>query len=202
MSRNLVIKSLAAVALFLMSGCGSSSTKQQAQQPTPSPSATPKSVERQNLSQSKEAEFTKLPAKVQLAEEPYVKGKAVLYFQTVSLEKKAKSEKALWVYDKDINQRRFPFAENPEEVGTVILRKCKEISLGNYVKQFTEEKIPAYGWKCEITIVDKTVPAVISRKTFQTELKEVAMTGKEDKEIRSAPPYIVMNKFLDDLPQK
>jgi hypothetical protein len=202
MSRNLVMKSLVAVALFVMSGCGSSSNNKQSQQPTPSPSATPKSVERQVLFNSKEAEFTKLPAKVQLTKEPYITGKAVLYFQRVSLEQKAKDEKAHWVYDTDINQRKFPFAANLEEVGTIILSKCEEISLGNYEKQFTEEKIPAYGWKCEVTIIDKTIPAVIHRKTFQTQLDDHKFTGKDAKEIHESAPNIEINNFLDSLPQK
>jgi hypothetical protein len=200
----LVVKSLLTVALVVTGGCGSSSNRQQAQQPTPAPSATPKSVDPQDLLRyAREKEFTTLPAKVQLTKEPYIKGKVAPYFQSVSLEKKAKNEKALWVFNTNaVYERKYSLAGSPEDVGTVILQRCEEISMGNYLKGFTEEKIPAYGWKCEITIVDRTIPAVIYRKTFQTELGKAEITGKDDNKISGPPPFIAMNEFLAALPHK
>jgi hypothetical protein len=202
MSRNLVVKVLIAVMIFLMSGCGLLSNNKQSQQPTPSPSATPKTVEAKDLFAPKEAELTKLPAKTQLTNEPYIKGKAVLYNQTLSLNDKAKGEKTRWNFDSQFFYEKVPVAQNPGEVGTVILKKCYEIPLGSYEKQFTEEKIPAYGWKCEVTIIDKTISAVIHRKTFQSQLKDSKPIGKDDKETRESPPIIEIYKFLNSLPQK
>ena len=201
MSRNLVVKGVVAVMIFLMSGCGSSSKNKQSQQPTPSPSQTPKTVEVEALFAPKKTELTKLPAKTQLTNEPYIKGKAVLYYQTLSL-KKAEAENTPWVFDQQLSYKRVPAARNPEEVGTVILRKCSEISLGSYEKQITEEKIPVYGGKCEVTIIDKTISAVIYRKSFQTQLNDHKIIGKDDKEIRESPPYIEIYNFLESLPQK
>lgn len=201
MSRNLAVKSLVAVMIFLMSGCGSSSQNKQSQQPTPSPGETPKTVEVKDLFAPKETELTKLPAKTQLTNEPYIKGKAVLYYQTIPL-KKAAGEKTPWVFDQQLSYKKVPVARNPEEVGTVILRICNEISLGSYETQFTEEKIPVYGSKCEVTIIDKTIPAVIHRKTFQTKLNDHKIIGKDAKEIRESPPLIEIYNFLESLPQK
>ena len=204
MSRNLVIKSLVAMMIFLMSGCGLLSNNKQSQQPTPSPSATPKTVEAKDLFAPKEAELTKLPAKTQLTKEPYIKGKAVLYYQIISTEKRTKAEKVFWVFDKDLSYKNIPAAQNPEEVGTVILEKCEELetSIGSYEKEFTGQKIPVYGWKCEVTIIDKTISAVIHRKTFQTQLKNFRTIRDNAKEIRESRPLIEIGDFLKSLPQK
>ena len=201
-SGKLVVKSILAMGLVVTSGCGSSSNRQVSQQSAPSPSATPRITDTRSLLQIKEAEFTKLPARVQLTKEPYIKGKVAPYFQHVSVEDKGQNKKALWIFDThSAYDRKYSLAQSPEEVGTVILNKCDEVSMGDYLKGFTE-KIPAYGWKCEITIVDKTIPAVIYRQTFQTEFKNVELTRKDDKRISGPPPSIAMNKFLADLPHK
>ena len=203
MSKKLVIKIVAAAMIFSMNGCGllsGSGSKQTT--PTPSPTETPRPVEARDLFRPKEAEFTKLPAKTQLTAAPFIKGKAVLYTQSVSLDAKAKNEKPLWVFDANILTRKYPVAQKPEEVGTVLLQKCDEFPMGNYATQFTEEKIPSYGWKCEVTIIDKTIPAVIHRKSFQTQMKEAEMTSKDKKEIRRNPPLTEINDFLNGLPQK
>ncbi len=203
MSRNLVIKSLVAMMIFLMSGCGLLSSNKQSQQPTPSPSATPKRVEAKELFAPKEAELTKLPAKTQLTKEPYIKGKPVTYFQSISTEKKAKAEKILWLFQQDEAYTKIAAAQNPEEVGTVILQKCEEMEtpIGNYETE-TGKKIPAYGWKCEVTIIDKTIPAVIHRKTFQSPLRDSVPIRQTAKEIREPPPSVEMKDFLNSLPQK
>jgi hypothetical protein len=202
MSRNLVIRSLVAMMIFLMSGCGLLSSNRQSQQPTPSPSETPKKVEAKDLFAPKEAELTKLPAKTQLTKEPYIKGKPVTYYQGISIEKKAKGEKVFWLFQQDEAYTKTAAAQNPEEVGTVILQKCEEIPIGSYEKQFTEEKIPAYGWKCEVTIIDKTIAAVIHRKTFQSPLRKSVPIREAAKEVREPPPSVEMKDFLNSLPQK
>ncbi|CAN5647885.1 hypothetical protein BH20ACI4_BH20ACI4_30630 [soil metagenome] len=87
----------------------------------------------------------------------------------------------------------------------MILEKCEEISLGSYNGSITgkdSEKIPAYGWKCEITIVDKTIPAVVYRKTFQNKLEELKLISGSGKEDRAAPPSNEIGEFLESLPQK
>jgi hypothetical protein len=143
--------------------------------------------------------------RVQLTAQPYIKGKIVYYFQHITLKDKSEKKLTGWVYQKNTPFPLAVIAKKPEEVETVILEKCDEISLGSYARSITggkSETIPAFGWKCEITIVDKTIPAVIFRKTFQNKLEEfklVSTTGKED---RTAPPSNEIGEFLKALPQK
>ena len=110
-----------------------------------------------------------------------------------------------WVYQKYTPFPLAVIAKKPEEVETVILEKCDEISLGSYARSNPGEKaetIPAFGWKCEITIVDKTIPAVIYRKTFQNKLEELKIISGSGKEDRAAPPSNEIGEFLKSLPLK
>lgn len=111
---------------------------------------------------------------------------------------------AAWVYEE---HDPFPLArstQNPAEVGTVILLKCDEISLGNYATfgGSGSQRIPVFGWKCEVTIVDRSIPAVIHRKTFQNKSEELKLITKNEKdEVREPPPYNEINEFLRSIPQ-
>jgi len=198
--------SLLLIVIFSLGGCGfiGNSGDKETVNSSP-PAATPTVIKGDELFRPKREEFTKLPAKVQLTGQPYIKGKAVYYHRHISLKDKSEKRMTAWVY-----QERTPFlsgvtAEKPEEVETVILEKCDEISLGSYARSFSGEKsetIPAFGWKCEITIVDKTIPAVIYRKTFQNKLEEFKIISGSGKEDRAAPPSNEIGEFLKNLPQK
>jgi hypothetical protein len=204
MLNQLIKTSLLLTAIFSLGNCGFTGNSGDKETVNSAPAAaTPKVVKPYELFQPKAAEFSKLPAKVQLTSQPYIKGKAVYYHRHTSLKDKSEKKMIAWVY-----QERTPFlsgvtAEKPEEVETVVLEKCDEISLGSYaLGAGGKEKIPAFGWKCEITIVDKTIPAVIYRKTFQNKLEEFKIISGSGKEDRESPPSNEIGEFLKNLPQK
>ena len=211
MSKNLVVTVVAAVMIFFIGGCGggggsaavTSNNKQLPQsQPASSPNATPSIYDISYLFFSKEAELTKLPAKTQLTDQPYIKGEAVLFKQETPREKKAKGEKARWGFDLELSNKKIPAAKKPEDVGTVILNSCNEIPIGSYEGYDLGTKIPAYGQKCDVTIIDKTIPAVIYRKTFQSQLEKNEIVTRDTKEIKKLPPSTEIYNFLESLPKK
>lgn len=162
---------------------------------------------RQAFADRKE-ELTKPPAKGQLTKEPYIKGKAAFYHYDVSPEE----PKADGVLDNYLEgQRTFGIkyekaileanAKTPEEVETVVLQKCQpeRSSLWNYGN--SNRRLPLYLWNCELTIVDRTIPAVIYRKKFEGGLP-TGPTVKEDKVISDSLPRKEMYAFLAGLPHK
>jgi hypothetical protein len=150
-------------------------------------------------------ELTKMPAKV-IPGDGYIKGPPVMFFQSISLDAKDKKEEPRWVHNDNPSIGKNLHAQTPEEAQTVVLQKCDEVSLGLFANMVGDtvvgDKIPSYGWKCEITVIDRTIPAVVGRKSFETEKKERQMVGEKTKEIRLTPPYGEIKKYLDSLPTK
>ena len=206
MLNQLIKTSLLLTAIFSLGNCGFTGNSGDKETVNSSPAtATPKVVKPYELFQPKAAEFSKLPAKVQLTSQPYIKGKAVYYLQRITLKDKSEKKPTGWIYNEFPPFPLAIIAKTPEEVETVILEKCDEISLGSYARGNLggkAETIPAFGWKCEIAIVDKTIPAVVYRKTFQNKLEELKLISGSGKEDRAAPPTNEIGEFLKSLPQK
>ena len=82
------------VLMAINSGCGLTDglVSNQNQSPTPSPTASPVSnPSRTDVFKERLAEFTKLPAKVQLTDKPYLKGKIVVYEKKTKIGDKTSS---------------------------------------------------------------------------------------------------------------
>jgi hypothetical protein len=182
--------------------------------PTPTPTrAMPNNEEteaKENAFEGKEKEFRKLPAKVQLTAQPYIRGKAAFYSNDVEL-----GEDTYWMLDNVLSGVFSSFdvkikdvtAQAPDEVETVVLRNCRQARKGSY-RIYTKETdstiktVPAYIWRCELTIVDRTLSAVIHRKKFESKLdKNISASGYES-EVDAGIPYDEIYNFLGELPRK
>ena len=153
----------------------------------------------------------KLPARVQLTKEPYFKGKAAFYSYDVEL----KEPDHFWLLDNDLRgdfsgydlKIKDVTAQTPEEVETVVLRKCQQIRKGTYriyskTTDATLNTVPAYIWRCELTIVDRTIPAVIHRKKFESTLEETGSATGREEEFDAGIPYEEIYDFLACLPRR
>jgi hypothetical protein len=201
----LLLSFICACAL-LNTGCGA--IQNLANKNTASPTPIPSPTLKPDYSKPFRAvvdDLTKIPAKV-IPGDGYIKGPPVKFFQSNSLEAKEKKEKPRWVHDDNPLIGKLMHAQTPEEAQTVVLQKCDEISFGLFAYMVGDtvvgDKIPSYGWKCEITVIDRTIPAIVGRKNFETEKKEREMVSEKTKEIRLTPPFGEIKKYLDSLPTK
>lgn len=135
---------------------------------------------------------------VKIAKEPYLKGKIVVVdiseIQTVN-------------YIADISKR----AEIVNEMQTLIQIRCvKAGKIGEYELIETKEIVPAYGSECKVTVIDNTIPAIITEKTFfnkelppyQTFYQSLKRIGKEKLEYTAPSPQEEIKNFITGLPNR
>ena len=199
---------ISVTCLLAASGCGliaNLGNKNTQKSPTPSEIPTPKPDTDKPFRDATDA-LTKMPTMVRISGDGYIKGKPALFSQSISREVKEKKTKAPWTHHDFFSMKKIETAKSPDEVGTVILQKCEEISMGTFGQELAVnvvvDKIPAFGWKCEVTIIDKSIPAVVGRKTFETKKEEMRIVREGDKEITTSPPSVEIERYLNALPQK
>jgi len=110
---------------------------------------------RKNLS-AVEDKLTAIPAKTELAPQPYIRGKIVLF-------KKDKGGKYELAAYQQLNEI---YATKPDEVGTVALLDCVKIEKGVY-KTSDGKEYPATVEDCALTIIDRAKAAVVFKKMFE-----------------------------------
>ncbi len=214
-------------AVCLYSGCGSLNNGER--QPTEAEAKEEKERDERTarcgkekqameLLDAKADEYAQLPKKTQLNPQPYVKGKLFIV---------EAREKYFYAYDFTGTGCRFSKdcqrdagcsgvdkfqdirARSAEEVQTVALISCRKVKRGDYERMSGPkqgEKIPGYDIVCEVALVDRTIPSVIHKKTFNSELlaweNESALTLTGVKELVARTPYDEMDTFLLGLPRK
>jgi hypothetical protein len=141
------------------------------------------------------AEFSTLPRRTQPANPPYLKGKLVVLSQS---DERGGMELAPLSYLKDV------IAGSPEEVGTVILLNNRKLRAGTY--QFfwtTVRNVPGYTRVSDVTIVDRSIPAVIYKKTFSGKPPGAEVSvSPETKEVFGTKPDADIQAFLSGLERR
>jgi hypothetical protein len=132
----------------------------------------------------KRAELGKAPAKLQLSPEPYLKGK-VLFLHTRSSQPPTVAN-VVPVQDKyspppgpmDSDVLKDVMATNLDEIGTIVLMEdelyedgCKEVDKSLY-KSGDGKYVIGSAQICEVTIIDRSIPAVVFKKKFEGKLQE------------------------------
>lgn len=216
MSKKLPVNVAAALVMIFVGlvflACDSSSSTSES---SPSPGLTEeqkKAKDGREALDAKKAEFTTIPAKEQLAKEPYRNKQLVFY----RFNKKATDEKDKWVMNdfgfgsdtsgvQNTNEAgtelRFKLAESPEEVGTIaLLPECKEVSAGAYT--VGSGSIPAYKEQCELILIDRGLSAVVYRKVFEGELDSIKTLYNAEKSVTANVDRMKIVKFLSYLEKK
>lgn len=144
-------------------------------------------------------DFASLPRRTQLANPPYLKGKLIVLAHTA--EDKI-AQLRTYSYLSDIN------AGSPEEVTTVVLLNCRKVRAGTFVVYSTlqtiydlnNKRIPGFTQFCDLTIIDRTIPAVIYKKTFQGKPPGTDVSlSNSDKEVLGNEPVEEIKTFLSGL---
>jgi hypothetical protein len=210
----------AALAFLAALGCGQLGQKKTASVEAEANAEKDRKEKAERCLQEKQAltkldarvdDFARLPAKTQLITLPYLKGKLFIV---------ETRDKQNYVYDfsgtgcrmskdcsgdagcKGIDKFSEVRARSIEEVGTVALIECRKIKKGTFVQtgSSTGEKIPGYDLSCNVTLVDRSIPAVIYKKQFDSELlmvedsTSVSLSGP--KELVARTPTSEMDEFL------
>jgi len=143
------------------------------------------------------SDLTKIPTKVELTNQPYIKGK-IAVFQ--ALEKKAAYETGVYLMQPSyFREMKDNYATTPEEVGTVALVNCKTVQKGVY-KSDNGREYPAMVEDCDLTMIDRSKAAVVFKKSFEK-------TPTEDRRVtgnfvvtQSAQSDVL--EFLNSLPRR
>jgi hypothetical protein len=207
MNLNLRIHHFLAVSLLVLAGCGTPTTNNGTasnplnglSSPSPSPALPPSA----DVFSAQESEFTTLPSSEKLTENPYIRGKAVSYYKEIPYEKRSEKGAAPWKYD--IFARGLPFAASPNEVETVVLRTCEESKGSDLTVEKGkpgERTMPAFKWKCEIVLVDRSIPAVIHKRQFENSYGQTVLVNADAKEFRPGWPSLEVQRFLESLPRQ
>ena len=140
----------------------------------------------------KREELGKSPTKVQLATAPYLLGK-VLFLSTRSSQPPTVINVSP-IQDKyspspgpmDTDPLKDIMAESIDEIGTIVLIEddlysdgCKEVDKSLY-KSSDGKYVIGSAQTCDVTIIDRSIPAVVFKKKFEGTLKdkEVFRTNK------------------------
>ena len=184
------IKRLAMVALFLsawLSGCDSERYR-----------AEEKFAAVQKKLMVSVNDLTKIPPQVELVNEPYIKGKIAVFR---ALEKKGNNvkDKTYFMEIFYFREMEESYAAAPEEVGTVALLDCQMRQKGVY-KTDDGKEYPAQVEDCELTMIDRSKPAVIFKKMFEKTPSEERRAIGNSVLRQSAGEDIL--QFLKGLPRK
>jgi hypothetical protein len=94
-------------------------------------------------------------------------------------------------------------AESPEQAGTVVLLNYSEEKTGSYKIVNSNGGIGEYREVCEVVIIDRSIPAVINRKTFRgPDPLPTRVVRETQHEILSPVDRVAVQNYVLDLPRR
>ena len=154
--------------------------------------AKTKGIEELNAQTDK---FAALAPPVQEVETPYLKGKVVFVYKRAGNKSEFLTSDRLALGDL--------YATSVAEATTIVQINCFNIPDGEYINEKTKEKIPAFSVRCDVDLIDNTIPAVIARKEFENKnLPDKTRLKPTDKEIIAPEPYKEIQTFVRNLPRQ
>ena len=108
-------------------------------------------------------EFSQIPPREQLTNQPYIKGRVLVVTKKPGMSASMTQEPYYWTSDraKDL------LAQTPEQVGTVAVLNFSKEEAGTYKVVEGSGGVSAFREVCELILIDRSIPAVIHRKTFR-----------------------------------
>jgi hypothetical protein len=188
----------ALVSGLVFSACGSSSSSTPPKELTAEEKKKNEGIE---ALQAKKAEYTIIPAKEQLAKEPY-RNKKLLFYRIDPETKEGSKDQWISYFPSDVSRDadsklEFKLAKSPDEVGTIaLLQRCKEVAAGQYGSTAS-----AYKERCELVLIDRELGAVVYRKTFEGELDQIKTIYNGEKSVTGKVDMMEIVNFLDRIPR-
>jgi len=147
------------------------------------------------------SDLTKIPTRVEVAAEPYIKGK-IAVFQVLEDKGKyvrVKKDKIYYMQSSYFRNLEEIYAAAPEEVGTVALVDCRTLQKGVYITEDGRE-MPAEVEDCELTLINRSISAVIFKKKFEKEPDDKQRVYANS--VGRQTPLQDISQFLKNLPRK
>ncbi|HEY9283097.1 MAG TPA: hypothetical protein VIP46_06550 [Pyrinomonadaceae bacterium] len=113
--------------------------------------------------QARLEEFSQPPPREQLTDEPYIRGRALVVTRKQDPPVLMMEDPVYWGSD----GAKELLAQTPEQVGTVVVLNYSKEGAGSYKVVNANGGVSAYREVCELTVIDRSIPAVIHRKTFR-----------------------------------
>jgi hypothetical protein len=114
--------------------------------------------------QARLEEFSQIPKSEQLTDQPYLKGRVLVVTRKPDMPFLEMTQQPYyWPSDraKDV------LAQTPEQVGTVVVLNYSKEKAGSYKVVEGSGGVSAFREVCELILIDRSIPAVIHRKTFR-----------------------------------
>lgn len=146
-------------------------------------------------------EYSQEPAKELLADKPYLKGKVVLLENSGSAYKPYRN-----LSDEFDAQLGSIYATDPTDVQTVVLINTDKVYGPAYADANGKTRARGDGFSCKLTIIDRTIGAVIFRKKFDPTFLEVANVevspGEHHTVASHNSPELEAIEFLEKIEKK
>jgi len=113
--------------------------------------------------QARLEEFSQVPSREQLTDQPYIKGRALVITKRQEPSVMSMEDPIYWGSDK----AKELMAETPEQVATVVVLNYSKEAAGSYKIVGASGGVSASREICEVVVIDRSIPAVIHRKTFR-----------------------------------
>jgi hypothetical protein len=193
---------LCLLAVLMTTACATrtANTNSRSTYEMPSPTSTVDEIarlksENQRRLQENVSEYARLPGSSRMTSQPYINGKAIAL-------SKDSEDKEYSLDSGVLSEATTVVAESPEEVGTIVLVTHRRQKFATYTITGSDH-IPAYILFADLTIVDRSIPAVIYKKTFRGERpEEVVDVSRYETEIVGTNPSYKISEFLGKLPHR
>lgn len=137
--------------------------------------------------------YAQPPSQAKITKHPYITGKVLVLSRDDSKDKYTDESPY------DLSSANL-LAKSPDDLGTIILLNYRRVFVGNYITD-SGKTVPGYTWRCEMTVIDNTIPAVIARRTFKgPSLEREVMIREYEYEIEGDRPDSEIYEYLAGLP--
>lgn len=114
--------------------------------------------------QARLEEFSQIPPREQLTDQPYIKGRLLVVTRKPDMASLSMTQEPYyWPSDR----AKELLAQTPEQVGTVVVLNYSKEAAGSYKVVEGSGGVSAYREVCELILIDRSLPAIIHRKTFR-----------------------------------
>ena len=114
--------------------------------------------------QARLEEFSQIPSREQLTDQPYITGRMLVVTKNPDVPFLQMTQEAHYYLSDRATEL---LAQTPEQVGTVALLNYSKEKAGSYKVVDGSGGVGAYREVCELILIDRSIPAVIHRKTFR-----------------------------------
>ena len=147
-------------------------------------------------------EFSQVPPREQLTEQPYVKGRALVVTRRQDPPVTTREDPVYWGAQ-DPDKVRALMAEAPEQVETVVLLNYSKERAGDYNIVGESGGVAAFREVCEVVVIDRSIPAVIHRRVFKgPDPLSATSINQRQAEVTTPVDLNTLRNYIVNLPRR